>query len=296
MKTNRTALITGASSGLGSIFARRMAQAGFDLVITGRKKRNLAHLAHELKALYGVSVQWVPADLSVEEDVEAIVRIINGYDHISILINNAGFGSGKDFCQCDLSAHLQMLRVHVTAALRLAHAVLPGMMSRREGTIINVSSLGALMLAPGSAMYSATKLFLRSFSESLHMEVRQYGIRVHCLCPGFVRTEFHQRRTEGSNPEGSNLIPWMEAEQVVDQCFRSIEKGRIVFVPGFINRLLVGIVKVIPRKLYYYLMEKLQRPAATAKPSKVPVLAHVLIRFGLRNGHEQFIKKPVSFF
>lgn len=259
MKKNRIALITGASSGLGMIFARRFAESGYDLVITGRSKENLEHLAGELETKHGVSVHWIIAELSDDKDVEKITDYIDNHNNIDVLINNAGFGSGKEFCRCDFAAHMQMLQVHVITTLRLVHAVLPQMIYHRRGTIINLSSLGAFMPAPGSSMYSATKMFLKSFTESLHMEVNKYGIKLHCLCPGFTRTDFHHRRSDVGSPEAGGLIPWMDAETVVDQCLRSLEKGKVVYIPGFINRMLYRIVLAIPRMFYYYLMMKLTR-------------------------------------
>lgn len=256
MKANRTALITGASSGLGRVFAFRFAQMGYDLIITGRREDKLVTLAKELQGRYGISVEYITAELSEDTDVCKLLKAVENHGHISVLINNAGFGAGKEFCSSELGCHMQMLQVHLVASLRLTYAVLPGMISRREGTIVNVSSLGAFMPAPGSSMYSATKLFLKSFTESLHMEVSHYGIKLHCLCPGFTHTDFHARRHGGRVPKSSFLMRWMEAEEVVDSCLKSLEKGRVVHVPGFFNRMLVRIVSLIPSSLYYRLMIK----------------------------------------
>jgi hypothetical protein len=293
MKTNRIALITGASSGLGMVFARRFAQSGYDLVITGRRKEKLMHLADELEGSYGISVQWILAELSEESDVQKITEFISRHDNISVLVNNAGFGSGKEFSCCDLTEHMQMLQVHVITTLRLVHAVLPQMKCRKEGTIINLSSLGAFMPAPGSSMYSATKLFLKSFTESLHMELGKYGIRLHCLCPGFTRTDFHNRRPDGKTPKSSGLILWMNAEAVVDQCLKSLDKGKVVLVPGMINRMLVRIVSVLPRPVYFNLMMKLTRQPEPEEPVKRKVSAEVEPRFGNGNSREHLVEEPV---
>jgi uncharacterized protein len=257
MKPNRTALITGASSGLGNVFAQRFAQSGYDLIITGRRQDKLNQIAEELIRKYDISVQVVLAELSAEEDIEKLVEMIESQDHIHVLVNNAGYGSGMEFCKCDLTSHLQMLQVHVVATLRLVYAIMPQMITRREGTIINVSSLGAFMPAPGSTMYSATKLFLKSFTESLHMEVSRYGIKLHCLCPGFTHTDFHSRRATGNLHKNSGMIPWMEAETVVDDCLQAVQDGKVVYVPGVINRLLIRIVSMMPGSLYYKFMMKI---------------------------------------
>lgn len=293
MKKNRIVLITGASSGLGEIFARRFAQSGYDLVITGRRKEKLVHLADELKSCYGISVHWIIAELSDESDVQKITGFIGKHQNISVLVNNAGFGSGKEFSCCDLTEHMQMLQVHVITTLRLVHAVLPQMKNRREGTIINLSSLGAFMPAPGSSMYSATKLFLKSFTESLHMEVGRYGIRLQCLCPGFTKTDFHNRRPDGKSPKSSGLIPWMDAETVVDQCLKSLDKGKVVLVPGIINRMLVRIVSVLPRPVYYHLMMKLTRHPESDEPAEKRASTEVKPRFGMVNRRQHLVEKAV---
>lgn len=252
-------MITGASSGIGRIFARRFAQSGYDLIITGRRKDKLIQVADQLKEQYGISVKTIIAELSEEKDLRKLLKVIATTNDIHVLINNAGFGSGKGFSKCDISCHMQMLQVHVVAALKLVHAVLPQMISRREGTIINVSSLGAFMPAPGSSIYSATKLFLKSFTESLYMEVSCYGIKLQCLCPGFTNTDFHERRARGDMPKHNSIIRWMEADEVVEKCLKSLEKGKVVYVPGFMNRMLVKIVSLIPDFIYYRIMMILTR-------------------------------------
>jgi uncharacterized protein len=267
MKPNRIALITGASSGIGKEFARRFAQSGYDLIITGRRKDMLTLLANQLEKGFGVSVTIITAELSDEKDINTLIQVIANNDNISVLVNNAGFGSGREFCKCDLACHMQMLQVHVITTLKLVHAVLPQMIRKRSGTIINVSSLAAFMPAPGSSIYSATKLFLKSFTESLHMEVSQYGIRIQCLCPGFTSTDFHKRRSAGNAPGPGRLIHWMNPETVVRKCLESLEKGKIVYVPGLTNRLLFRIVPLIPRFLYYNLMMKIAKNKNEDKPT-----------------------------
>jgi len=267
MNPNRIALITGASSGIGRAFAWRFAQSGYDLIITGRRKDKLAQLEDELKENFGISVETIIAELSDNKDVNELMKIIKSHDNIFVLINNAGYGSGREFSQCDLKFHMQMLQVHVITSLKLIHSVLPQMISKKQGTIINVSSLGAFMPAPGSSIYSATKLFLKSFTESLYMEVSKYDIRVQCLCPGYTtHTEFLKRRMNGLVPKNSGFVPWMDADTLVDKCLKSLEKGKIVYVPGFMNRLLVKVVPFIPIRMYYNLMMKLSKKATENEP------------------------------
>ena len=280
MKTRQTALITGATSGIGKAFAVCYAGMGYDLVVTGRRMDRLEQLCSELSREYGIRAEAVKAELSEEQDMERLLKVIIRRDNIGILVNNAGFGSGVDFYQNSLEEHLKMLDVHVKAAIRLIYAVLPQMRMRKEGVIINVSSLGAFMPAPGSSMYSATKLFLASFSESLNMEVRRHGIKVRCVCPGFTHTEFHERRAQGKIRAGGKLM-WMEADDVVRKTIRSLKKNKIVVVPGIINRLLIAVTSIIPRRLYYHLMER------SGKAKVGP---------GFIDRMKQLVEKPVSFF
>lgn len=289
-------MITGASSGLGTVFARRFAQSGYDLIITGRRKDKLIPLAEELESVYNISATPILAELSDENDIGRIIRVIENQHDIHILVNNAGFGSGQEFCRCDLETHLQMLQVHVTATLKLVHAVLPQMIDRKEGIILNVSSLGAFMPAPGSSMYSATKMFLKTFSESLHMEVGRLGIRVHCLCPGFTKTAFHERRAGAPLSGESRLIPWMSAETVVDESLKAIRKGKIVFVPGIANRLMIGITSILPRFIYYLIMAKFTKKPGRIQKSSRKISEKVKPAFSLFYRIQHLIEKAVPGF
>jgi uncharacterized protein len=268
MNPPRKALITGASSGIGRAFARRFASSGYDLIITGRRKEKLMILAEQLQEEFGISVKIIIAELSVEKDVRNLLMVIANENDLYVLINNAGFGSGKEFLKNDIDSHLKMLQVHVITAIKLVHAALPQMIGRNEGVIINVSSLAAFTPAQGNSVYSSSKIFLKNFTESLHMEVGQYGIKVQCLCPGFTHTDFHAKSMNGNIPKNDRLIHWMEPETVVDKCLKSLEKGKIICVPGFINRLLAGIVPFIPRFIYYQLMTKISQDSIEKEPNQ----------------------------
>lgn len=273
-------MITGATSGIGKAFAVCFAGMGYDLMVTGRRMDKLEQLCTELSAAHGVHAEAVRAELSEEEDMERLLEEIRRRNSIAVLVNNAGFGSGVEFSRNSMEEHMKMLDVHVKASIRLIYEVLPQMRSGKEGTIINVSSLGAFMPAPGSAMYSATKLFLASFSESLHMEVRRYGIKVRCICPGFTHTEFHERRAQGKIRAGGRLM-WMEAEEVVNKTIKSLKRNKIVVVPGLINRFLIAITGIMPRRLYYFIMERSGK---------------VKVGPGFFDRLKQLVEKPVSFF
>ena len=280
MKTKQTALVTGATSGIGRAYAESFARKGYDLIITGRRMDKLNAFAHELREEYGICVRIIKAELSEDEDIQKLTKVIESHDNISVLVNNAGYGSGVEFCKNNLAAHMRMLQVHVVVSVKLIYAVLPQMINRKEGTIINVSSLGAYMPAPGSSMYSATKLFLKSFTESLYMEVHQHGIKVQCICPGFTHSDFHKRR-EDDRVRKANSLMWMEADAVVEESLKSLEKKTIVCVPGIINKLLIILAAMVPRKLYYFFMER---------SGKIKLGA------GLFNRVKQLVEKTVPFF
>lgn len=255
MNNKKIAVITGASSGIGKAFALHFAEQGYDLIITGRRIEKLTAVANQIQEQFGVLVEAILVELSEVKEALKLINLIKSKENIFILVNNAGFGSGVEFYQNELSNHLQMLHTHVDASVELVYAVLPQMIRRREGTIINVSSLGAYMPAPGSSIYSATKLFLKSFTESLYMELHKYGIKVQCLCPGFTHTEFHQRRERCQSGPGNGLL-WMDTKTVLKKSVKALKNENIICIPGMINKLLVGLSVILPRKLYYWLMQK----------------------------------------
>jgi len=271
--------VTGATSGIGRAYAICFAKKGYDLIITGRRMDKLNILAHELREACGICVRTIKAELSDDQDTGKLIKSIENHNNIFVLINNAGFGSGVEFSKNNLEDHMRMLQVHVVVSVKLVYAVLPQMISRKEGTIINVSSLGAYMPAPGSSMYSATKLFLKSFTESLYMEVHQHGIKVQCICPGFTHTEFHERRVAGKVLKAGNLM-WMDADMVVKKSIQSLNHNSIICVPGILNKMLVWVALLIPRRLYYYIMAK----SGNIKP--VP---------GLYDRIKQLVEKAVPF-
>jgi uncharacterized protein len=280
MRTKRIALVTGATSGIGRAYAVCFAKAGYNLIITGRRMDKLNALADELSEQCGICVKVIKAELSEDQDTENLIKAIGDYDNIFVLVNNAGFGSGVEFLKDNLSDHMRMLQVHVVVSVKLVYAVLPQMINRKEGTIINVSSLGAYMPAPGSSMYSATKLFLASFSESLYMEVHQHGVKVQCLCPGFTHSDFHERRTNGKVLKAGKFM-WMEADALVEKSMKALDNSNIVLVPGIINKLIIRITALIPRKLYYFIMER---------------SGNVKLGPGLFDRVKQLIEKTVPFF
>ncbi len=250
MREGNRVLITGATSGIGLAFAERLASEGFDLIMTGRRRELIESSARNLTERYGIATDVVLAELSEEAGVTKVLEAIATAGGLKGLINNAGFGLDGMFAERDMKEHLAMIRVHVEASLRFIHAALPGMIERRNGFIINVSSLGAYVPAPVNGIYGGTKAFLNLFTESLHMETRQYGLRVQALCPGFTLTDFHGRMGMETG-KISSPFRWMKTERVVDISLKNLRKGKVLCIPGLSNRLLYGLVRCIPRRLYY---------------------------------------------
>ncbi len=250
----KVAFISGATSGIGAAFARHFAKQGYDLIITGHPDDKITLCTEELKEKHSVNVEIILADLTKEDDVARIEEIIKKNKNIDVLINNAGFFFGKPFWQKDIRSLEDMIKVHINTPVRFIHAALPNMIVNRNGVIISMSSLASFMPVPQDAMYSATKLFNNSFMESLHISVKDKGIKVQVLCPGFVQnTNFHERagmkRTGNRNWE---ILPWMEPENVVKISVRNLrKKNKVIVIPGFRNRSIKFIVSILPRSLYY---------------------------------------------
>lgn len=238
------ALITGASSGIGASYAKLLAEKGFDLILIARRKERLQALADQLQTDYSIRCQILPTDLSNGDEIKKVADLIHHADDLDILINNAGFATIGNFAEIPLDKSMRMFQLHMTASLQLSHAALQGMLRRKRGAIINVSSMGAFLLTPGNVLYDATKSFLVTFSENLALEVKDKGIRIQALCPGFTRTEFHEVG-DFKNFDRS-AVPdslWMMPDEVATRSLKAIEKNKkIVFVPGWKKRLLKWIV------------------------------------------------------
>ena len=245
----RWALVTGASAGIGAVFARRLAAQGANIVLAARRKDRLEALAEELKNAHGINAIAFAADFSKPEaPTELFAAIEREGLPIDILINNAGYGLPGYFHQSEWAAHRDFLAVMATSYAHLAHLVLPGMRERGWGRIIQVSSLAGLI--PGSAghtLYGAVKAFLVSFSQSLAAECEGTGVHVSALCPGFTYSEFHDvNKTRGLVSQLPRRM-FMQAEPVVDGAIRAVEAGHVVYVPGLWNKFVAWLVKALPR-------------------------------------------------
>jgi uncharacterized protein len=246
---NRSAFITGASSGIGAAFARRLAAEGYHLVLTGRRQELLAQLCAELQQAHGIHAEYLLGELSRPEEVLVLEQRLRQIPDLAVLINNAGGSTIGDFADGDLDVQEAMIRVHAVAPVRFTHAALQGMVARREGSIINVASVAAFMVAPGNATYCAVKGYLASFSQSLALELKGTGVRVQALCPGFVRSDFHERM--GYEVNEKFFRGYMTAETVVDASLRDLARGKVVCIPGIHYRAAVALSRIVPRPVLY---------------------------------------------
>jgi uncharacterized protein len=200
----------------------------------------LAALAAELEQRHPITAQILVADLANPSEVEWIGRRIAGVDDLSLLVNNAGFGTGSSwFAESNLGKQIEMIQVHDLASMRLTRAALPGMLARHGGAVINVSSLAAIIPVGGNSVYAASKGFLNTFSEALHVELLGTGVRIQALCPGFTHTEFHDR-PDDHDARAKSRIPgpiWSSAPQVVAESLAALDRDQVIVIPGWHYRL-----------------------------------------------------------
>jgi short-subunit dehydrogenase len=240
-----TALVTGATAGIGESFTRLLATKGFDLVLVARDKKRLQERANWLSKKYKVQVEVLQADLSVPAQLARVEkRLSNPKKPIDVLINNAGFGIKDSFLKSDIKAELQLIDVLARAPMQLMHAVLPQMLKRDLGVIINVSSV-ASFIAGGT--YSAAKSYLTVHTESLHTELSKTNINISVVCPGFTRTEFHQRGE--MKMSGLPDFMWLSADRVVADSWRAAMAGKAICIPGWQYKILSTIARFGPRPL-----------------------------------------------
>lgn len=243
----QTALVTGASSGIGEALAKVLAREGYDLVLVARRKSALEALAEELMRAHGATVAVHAMDLSepfgpkrLQEDLQR-----DGVT-VDVLVNNAGFGSHGVFAETDISGQLNMIQLNVSALTELTHLFMQGMIERRRGRIMNVASTGSFQAGPLMAVYYATKAYVLSFSEAIRNELKGTGVTVTALCPGPTHSGFQERADlAGMRLLSANMM--MSSEQVAELGYRGMVKGRSIVVTGWMNLLGVWIVKFSPR-------------------------------------------------
>lgn len=243
----KTALITGASSGLGTEFARQLAARGADLVLVARGRDDLEAVAGRLRADHDVAVEVLAADLTEDAGLEAVVaRLADAERPVELLVNNAGFGLGLDFAANDIADEERHLDLHVRATMRLSHAALRAMLRRGSGRIINVASVAAFM---PRGTYSAVKAWIVTFSRWANARYSSRGVTITAVCPGFTHTNFHERLGLPPGQEGVPAFLWLDAPDVVREGLRDAARGKAVSIPSLRYKVLVGAVRVLPASL-----------------------------------------------
>ncbi len=265
------ALVTGASSGIGQEFCRRLAGDGCALILVARRRERLLSLARELHRDAGVPVTTIVCDLSSAKPLARLAERVRATPRLDFLVNNAGFGVPGDFAAIPAERHQAMVDVHVTATTLLTHAALRPMLAQGSGAIVNVSSLASLVPV-GSAMYSATKAFLTVFSVQLAIQLRGTGVRVQALCPGMTVTEFHDAVAHGGF-DRSAVPPWMwlSAERVVEESLQALARGRVLCVPGRRYRALLRFARTWPGR---WALGRLNATKSVSEFTNVDVVDH----------------------
>lgn len=254
-----TALITGASAGLGARFALALAADGHDVILTARRSDRLDELAATIRNRFGVAAHVIPADLASPGAVHGLMTdIARAGLAVNLLINNAGFGARGDFAALDGAMQARMIDLNCRALVELCHAVLPGMIQMRSGGILNIASTAAFQPGPWMTVYYATKAFVLSFSEGLHEEVKDKGVRVASLCPGATRTEF----ADVADMTESRLFKMFAGnpDKVVRDGLAALKANRAVAVSGTLNSVMAGAIRFTPRGLARRMAGAMQRP------------------------------------
>lgn len=258
MKPNqkKTALITGATSGIGAAYAYALAEQGYDLILTGRRREVIDDVAERIRKKFQANVSVVIVELSDAKEVDQLIHTMQSMGPIDMLVNNAGFTSKGLFYQQDIIEQEKMVLVHNIAMMKLTHAVLPGMIVNGCGTIINVSSLQAVTPMSLSATYSSVKAFMKNFSICLHCDVKDLGVKVQCVLAGFTRTDLGRYiGVDMTRAKDVPLAHWMLPEDVVRISLRDLgNKNKVICVPGAGNKVMYVMAKLVPERLWYRLV------------------------------------------
>jgi len=249
MADRKLAVITGASSGIGAMFARKLAARGYDLLLVARREERLRSLAAELAETYHVKGDFLAADLADVGDRATVAEKIGAAANLGLLVNNAGFGTLGFFADCDVESQIQMHRLHVLATVELTHAALRNLVPRGEGGVINVSSVAGFAQSAGSVSYSSTKGWMNAFTGALYAEMEVQGSRVkmQALCPGFTLSEFHDVAKVDRGPIPKSL--WMTADFVVSESLKGFDQGKLFVIPGWRYKLIAMFMKLLPGSL-----------------------------------------------
>ena len=259
--SGKWAIITGASSGIGRALSFQLAAGGFDLVLIARNREALAEVAAECSRRSGIETEVIAADLSDVEAVESITTAIAARPRrYEVLVNNAGFGIHGDFASADIEQNIQLVNVQLTAMLKLTRAVLPSMIERHSGHILNIGSVYSFSPVPFQSVYAACKAFLLSFSSALENELKGTGVSITVFCPGTTQTEFRSRAGIGQKRTDTG----MTAEGAARIAFIEMMRGKHVVVPGLVNRLFVFLAQFLPDKVVPGLVRFINRQRGQA--------------------------------
>ncbi|WP_151477056.1 SDR family NAD(P)-dependent oxidoreductase [Streptomyces albicerus] len=240
-----TALITGSTAGIGAAFARRLASDGHNLVLVARDTKRLGEQATELHDRHGIEAEVLTADLATDDGIEAVAaRLSDRKNAVDLLINNAGFANKGLYLEVPMADELKMLKVHCEAVLRLTSAAVESMRARGRGGVVNVASVAAFV---PRGTYGASKAWVVQFTQGAAKDLAGSGVRLMALCPGFVRTEFHERAGMGTD----NIPNWMwlDADKLVTSALADLARGKSLSIPDPRYKALMGVVKVTPRRL-----------------------------------------------
>lgn len=252
------ALVTGASSGIGEAFARRLAADGTDLVLVARGRGGLERVADDVRDHHGVTVEILAADLGTAPGCAPVMeRLRDAGAPIDLLINNAGIGISGLFGEVDLDRELALIDLNIAALVRLTHAAVGGMRERGHGGLINVSSVASLQPYPNGANYGASKAYVTSFSKAIHTELDGSGVRVLALCPGFTRTSYHHAAGIRRTPIPDRL--WLRPDEVAAEGLAALRAGRAVRVVGTAYKAWAGVTKIVPDVLLRRLLARAGR-------------------------------------
>ncbi|MFJ2831860.1 SDR family NAD(P)-dependent oxidoreductase [Streptomyces sp. NPDC087263] len=240
-----TALITGSTAGIGAAFARRLAADGHNLVLVARDTERLGEQATELHDRHGIEAEVLTADLATDDGIEAVAkRLSDRKNPVDLLVNNAGFGNRGRYLEVSMADELTMLKVHCEAVLRLTSAATEAMRERGRGGVVNVASVGAFL---PRGTYGASKAWVVQFTQGAAGDLAGSGVRLMALCPGFVRTEFHERA--GMSTDNIPNWMWLDADKLVAAALTDLARGKTLSIPDPRYKALLGLVKVTPQAL-----------------------------------------------
>lgn len=243
--TNKIALITGATSGIGAAFAKKLASKNYDLILTGRREEKIKKLASELMEHNKINVEIMLIELAEKDSLDLLIQKVESLKNLDILINNAGFNVRKKFLDVDVSVHTDMLAVHDMAPMRLMYAALKNMLAKNSGAIINVSSMGAFFIRTNNSSYFPSKAYLNSLTECVAKEIKDFKVQLQVLCPGMTHSDIWERMGEDIDEVAAKRGGWpftvMTAEEVVEISLHALERKKVICVPSFGNKVLIWL-------------------------------------------------------